>query len=398
MTPDPLSAELEGAQPGPAGSGPVPFFDLRLREQDIEAVARCLRSGWLTMGPRTRSFEEAFAERLGARHAVALSSCTAALHLAYLAAGVGPGDEVIVPSYTFVATAAAVLYCGATPVFADILGADDLSLDPDDVRSRLSPRTKAVACMHFAGFPAPADRLAELCEREGIALIEDAAHAPDATLHGRKLGTWGRAGAFSLFANKILSVGEGGVLATDDGGVAELARSLRSHAMTSGTWERHSGIAEGYDVFATGFNYRIDEPRCALAHSRLDQLDADVASRRRLSRAYRERLSGHPALSVPYSGEGVAESSCNMMPVLLRDGALRDPLRRALTERHGIQTSVHFPPVHRFSAYRERFPDVSLPRTEDAAARELTLPLFAHMTDAQLDRVVDALLEELPSG
>ncbi len=394
---DQASAQLDGSPPMLDSAAAIPFFDLRLREQDIEAVARCLRSGWLTMGPRTRAFEEAFAEELGVRHAVALSSATAGLHLAYLAAGVGQGDEVIVPSCTFVATAAAVLYCGATPVFADIISADDLSLDPDDVRRCLSPRTKAVACVHFAGFPAPADRLAELCAEAGVALIEDAAHAPGATLHARKLGTWGKAGVFSLFANKILSVGEGGLLVTDDAEVAELARSLRSHAMSSGTWERHAGVAEGYDVLTTGFNYRIDEPRSALAHSRLDQLDADIRSRRRLTRAYRERLRGHRGLSVPYADDAVEDSSCNMMALVLRDGARRDTLRGTLRERHGIQTSVHFPPVHRFSAYRERFPDVSLPRTEAVCAREITVPLFAHMSDAQLDRVVDALWAEVPS-
>jgi len=393
---DAASARLDTVPPTGDGAPPIPFFDLRLRERDVEAVARCLRSGWLTMGPCTRAFEEAFAGELGVRHAVALSSATAGLHLAYLAAGVGAGDEVIVPSYTFVATAAAVLYCGATPVFADIIGEDDLSLDPEDVRRLLSPRTKAVACVHFAGFPAPADTLAELCAEAGVALIEDAAHAPGATLQGRGLGTWGRVGVFSLFANKILSVGEGGLLVTDDDEVAELARSLRSHAMSSGIWERHSGVADGYDVLATGFNYRIDEPRSALAHSRLDQLESDIRSRRRLTRAYRERLRGHTGLSVPYADEAVAQASCNMMAVLLRDGARRDELRGALRERYGIQTSVHFPPVHRFSAYRERFPDVRLPRTEAVSARELTLPLFAHMSDAQLDRVIDALWAEVP--
>jgi dTDP-4-amino-4,6-dideoxygalactose transaminase len=373
----------------------VPLFDLRLRDEDIEAVAQTLRSGWLTMGPRTRAFEEAFAAQLGARHAVALSSCTAALHLAYLAAGVGPGDEVIVPSYTFVATAAAVLYCGGTPVFADIVGDGDLSLDPQDVRRRLSPRTRAVACVHFAGYPAPVDRLAELCAEEGVALVEDAAHAPSASLHGRKLGTWGKVAAFSLFSNKILSVGEGGVLATDEDEVAELARSLRSHAMSSGTWDRHRGHSAGYDVLDVGFNYRIDEPRSALAHSRLARLEADISARRRLTRAYRQRLRGHPGLTVPYAEETIGDSCCSVMPILLRDGSRRDQLREALGRRHGVQTSVHYPPVHRLAAYRDRFGDVSLPRTEAAAARELTLPLFAHMSEEQLDRVVGGLEAEV---
>ncbi|HEY2201917.1 MAG TPA: DegT/DnrJ/EryC1/StrS family aminotransferase, partial [Solirubrobacteraceae bacterium] len=357
----PSAEELDGA--------PIPLFDLRLREEDLQAVMSTLRSGWLTSGPRTEEFERAFAAQLGVRHAVALSSCTAALHLAYLAAGVGPGDEVIVPSYTFVATVAAVLYCGATPVFADIVSAEDLSLDPEDVRRRLSSRTKAVACVHFAGYPAAADRLAELCSERKIALIEDAAHAPSATLHGRKLGTWGTAGAFSLFSNKVLAVGEGGLLVTDEDAVADRARSLRSHAMSSGTWERHGGRSESYEVDGVGFNYRIDEPRSALALSRLGQLEQDISARRRLTLDYRKRLVGHPGLTIPFTDESVADACCYVMPVLLTDGTRRDRVRRAMRERHGVQTSVHYPPVHRFAAYRERFPGVSLPVTETVSSR-----------------------------
>jgi dTDP-4-amino-4,6-dideoxygalactose transaminase len=376
---------------------PIPLFDLHLRDEDIEAVVQALRSGWLTMGPRTQAFEQAFAAHVGVRHAVAVSSCTAALHLAYLAAGVGPGDEVVVPSYTFVATVAAVLHCGGTPVFADIRGAEDLSLDPEDVRRCLSSRTKAVACVHFAGYPAPVDRLSELCADRGVALIEDAAHAPSGTLSGRRLGTWGKAAVFSLFSNKVLAVGEGGLLVTDEDVVAQQARGLRSHAMTSGSWDRHRGHTDAYDVTGLGFNYRIDEPRSALALSRLGGLEQDISLRRRLTRMYRARLDEHTGLMAPFTDESVEDSCCYVMPVLLRDGTRRDEVRMALRERHGVQTSVHFPPVHRFSAYRERYPKVSLPRTEDVSSREITIPLFAHMSDAQLDRVVRALEAEVPS-
>ena len=267
----------------------IPLFDLRLEPEDLAAVADTLRSGWLTMGPRTEAFERAFAAHLGCRHAVALSSCTAALHLAYRAAGVGPGDEVIVPSMTFAATANAAIYCDATPVFAEILGQHDLSIDPADVARRITPRTKAVAAVHFAGYAAPVDELAALCADRGLALVEDVAHAPSATLDGRRLGTFGLAGCFSFFSNKILSVGEGGLLATDDDEVAATARLLRSHAMTSGTWDRHSGRTDTYDVTALGYNYRLDEPRAALLLSRLGRLEADIARRRELVRGYRAR-------------------------------------------------------------------------------------------------------------
>jgi dTDP-4-amino-4,6-dideoxygalactose transaminase len=373
----------------------VPLFDLRLDPEDIEAVLEVLRSGWLTMGPRTAEFEATFARHLGSRHAVAVSSCTAALHLAYLAAGVGPGDEVIVPAMTFAATAAAALYCGATPVFADILGPHDLSLDPEDVERRITPRTKAVAVVHFAGYPAPVERLRALADAHGIALIEDAAHAPDAHVDGRMLGTWGLAGAFSFFSNKVLACGEGGLLATDDDDVAGLARSLRSQGMTSGSWSRFTGETDSYDAHGLGFNYRLDEPRAALLLSRLRRLAGDVARRRELTRAYRAKLAGIAGVSVPYADADVEGSTCYVMPVVVDDAARRDGVRRHLRERHGVQTSLFYPAIHEFTAYRERFGALSLPRSEHIARAEITIPLFPEMDEATQDRVVDALAEAL---
>ncbi|HEX5853096.1 MAG TPA: DegT/DnrJ/EryC1/StrS aminotransferase family protein [Solirubrobacteraceae bacterium] len=372
----------------------LPLFDLRLQPQDLDAVAATLRSGWLTLGPRTAEFERAFADQLGARHAIALSSCTAALHLAYLAAGVGPGDEVIVPSFTFAATAAAVLYCGATPVFAEIVSRKLPSLDPDDVERRITPRTKAVCLVHFAGYAGAADRLSELCAARGIALIEDVAHAPSATLHGRKLGTWGLAGAFSFFSNKVLSVGEGGLLCTDDDDVAELVRSRRSHAMTSGTWDRHSGRTDTYDVTGLGFNYRLDEPRAALLLSRLRGLEQDIARRRELTARYRELLEEIEGIVVPFEDEDIPGSSCYVMPIMIEQDGRQAEISSRLREL-GIQTSIFYPSIHRFSAYRERFPDVSLPITELASRTELTLPFYPHMTDEDQVRVAGALREAL---
>ena len=372
----------------------LPLFDLRLEPQDLEAVAETLRSGWLTMGPRTEAFELAFAEQLGARHAIALSSCTAALHLAYLAAGVGPGDEVIVPAFTFTATAAAVLYCGATPVFAEIVSREDPSLDPADVERRITPRTKAVCIVHYAGYAADAERMRALCDEHGIALIEDVAHAPSARLGARKLGTFGLAGAFSFFSNKVLSVGEGGLLCTDDDEVAAFVRSRRSHAMTSGTWDRHSGRTDTYDVTGLGFNYRLDEARSALLLSRLGRLEREIERRRELARRYRRMLAQVPSLIVPFRDEQVADSSCYVMPVMIEQDGRQAEVASRLRER-GIQTSIFYPAIHRFSAYRRRFPDVSLPITEHAARTELTLPFYPHMSDADQDRVVDELAEAL---
>jgi dTDP-4-amino-4,6-dideoxygalactose transaminase len=371
----------------------IPFSDVCVDEEDLAAVAATLYSGWLTMGPRTTEFENVFAQYLGCRHAVAVSSCTAALHLAYIAAGVGPGDEVIVPSYTFVATASAVIHAGGTPVFADIVGEHDLGIDPEHVERLITPRTRAVAAVHFGGYPAAVDVLSELCDAHGIALIEDVAHAPGATLHGRKAGTFGLAGAFSFFSNKVLLSGEGGLVATDDDEVAAYARSLRSHAMTSGTWERHLARTHTYDVTGLGFNYRLDEPRAAMLLSRFRRLGGEIDRRRERVRTYRERLRDLPGISMPYRDEDVPSSSAYIMPILVERAENRDAFRRALNERHEVQTSIFYPPVHEFTAYRERFPGVSLPRTEEVSSREVTIPLYAHMTDEDQERVIQAIEE-----
>lgn len=373
----------------------LPLFDVALAEAEIEAVVAALRSGWLTMGPRTEAFEEAFAEHLGVRHAIAVANGTAALHLAYLAAGIGPGDEVIVPAITFVATANAVRYCGATPVLADVAGQHDLSLDPEHVRALITPRTKAVVAVHYGGYAADVRALTSLCREHGLALIEDAAHAPSARSAGdaRKLGTWGYAAAFSFFSNKVLGCGEGGLVATNDDEVAAFVRSRRAHALTSGTWDRHRGHATDYDVVGLGYNYRIDEPRAALLLARLETLDEDVAMRRGLVHRYREMLAGVPGLSVPYADEDVDLSSCYVMPVVVDRPGLRDPLRQLL-RGHGVQTSVLYPAVHEFSAYRS-FARGPLPRSELAARTELTLPLYPHLSHRDQDRVVDAVHDSL---
>ncbi len=365
----------------------VPLFDLRVTDDDVAAVSETLRSGWLTMGPRTQAFEAAFAEHLGVRHAVAVSSATAALHLAYLAAGVGPGDEVIVPAITFVAGAAAARYCGAVPVLADIVGQHDLGLDPDDLDNRATERTKAVCAVHYAGYPAAIESLRAWCAERSVALIEDAAHSPH-------LAPVGLASVYSFFSNKVLSCGEGGLLATNDDAVGEVARLLRSHAMTSGTWDRHLGHAATYDVVGTGYNYRLDEPRAALLSARLPRLREDIAQRRRLVHRYRAALADVPGITLPYDDDAVDRSACYVMPVMIDDPALRDPLRADLLERHGVQTSVLYPAIHEFTEYRGEQAQ-PLPRSEHAARTELTIPLFPHLSDASQDRVISGLIDGL---
>ena len=277
-----------------------------------------LASGWLTLGPRTREFEAAFAEHLGVRHAVAVSSCTAALHLAYLAAGVGPGDEVIVPSMTFAATAAAVIYCGGTPVFADIARPARPRARPRRRRARASrPRTKAVCAVHFAGYPAAVDRLRALCDAHGLALIEDAAHAPSADVDGRKLGTWGlRRRVLASSPTRSSSCGEGGLLATDDDDVAALARSLRSHGHDLG----HLEPPDARDRLLRRRRPRLQLPprRAALGAAALAASPGSSprSSAGASSRAPTARSSpASPHVLVPYDDAGVERSSCYVMPV-----------------------------------------------------------------------------------
>jgi len=369
----------------------VPLTDVRISEEDVEAVLDCLRSGWLTMGPRTIAFEEAFAEATGAAHAVAVSSCTAALHLACVAAGFGPGDEVVVPGLTFVSTANAVRYVGATPVLCEVGGPTDLNLDVADVERRLTPRTKGVIAVHFCGYPAAMDDLRALCDARGLRLIEDCAHAMTATVDaaGRHAGTVGDLGCFSLFSKKQLSVGEGGVVTSGDEELAARVRSLRAHAMTRVTWDRHRGYGETYDVTDVGFNYRIDEPRAALALSRLPRVAASVERRREIVREYRSALRDADGLELAWSDEDVERSAHFAFPVVLRDRAARDAFR---TELHGagVQTTW-YPAVHRFTEYRELDPELALPQVEAAAERHCAIPLSSSMTSDDVRVVVGAV-------
>ena len=389
----PLTETAGAVSPGTGELPDIPVFDLKVEQEDLDAVEAALRSCWWTMGERVDQLETAFATRLGSSHAVALSSCTTALHVALLCAGVGPGSEVIVPSFTFVATAAAVLYCGAKPVFADICGDHDLGIDPEEVERLIGPSTKAVIPVHYAGFPADVERLGEICEREGIALVEDCAHAPAASLGGKPLGTFGFAGALSFFSNKVLAAGEGGLLVTDDPTAAERAGRLRNEGFLHTSAQRHAGTAPRYDVTEVGFNYRIDEMRAALVLSRLGRLDAEVAERRRLMSRYRRLLRDLPGVEVPYRDQDVDDSSCYTLAILV-DAEKRDAARSRMASA-GVQTTLAYIGVHEFTYWRERFPGVTLPRTEQVSRRIINLPLFPHLTDDEQDRVVEVLGDSL---
>jgi dTDP-4-amino-4,6-dideoxygalactose transaminase/spore coat polysaccharide biosynthesis predicted glycosyltransferase SpsG len=372
----------------------IPLFELNFDEREAQAVYDTVASGWISMGGRVLELERKFAERLGAKHVVAVSSCTSALHLALLAAGVGPRHEVIVPSMTFVATVNAVRYTGARPVFADITSAENPTIDPESVRRLITSATKAIVPMHYAGFPARVDLLTAAARELGLAIIEDAAHTPDVSYLGRKLGTWGAAGCFSFFSNKVMTSAEGGLLVTDDDAIAERARLMRSHGMTSLSYDRARGHAADYDVVALGYNYRMDDIRGALALAQLEKLDGSLAARAAIRQVYLRELSAVDEITIPFR-DYAGQSANYIFPIVLKSGGpdRRAEVRRRMAEA-GIQTSVHYPAAHRFAIYREDA--VHLPQTEHFADHEITLPMFDSLTEAQVKQVVGALKQSIP--
>jgi len=369
----------------------VPLTNVDISEADIEAVMECLESGWLTMGPRTRAFEASLCEFVGTPQAVAVSSGTAALHLACLAAGIGPGDEVIVPAFTFVASAAAPRFAGAEPVLCDIVSPHEFNLDPQDVARRITRRTRAVVAVHFCGYPARIAELRALCDEHDLTLIEDCAQAIGTRVEDspRQVGTVGELGAFSFFSKKQLCVGEGGMVTSASEELAERVRLLRSHAMTSSTWDRHRGHDPAYDIVDIGYNYRLDEPRAALGLSRLSRLAEAIEARREIVRAYRERLADVPGIELCFDEQAVERTSHFAFPVLLADRYTRDDFRDRL-KRAGIQTTW-YPALHTFTEYSRFAPPGGLPQAAEAGDRHCALPLSATMTGEDVEFVVDAV-------
>jgi len=371
----------------PAPPWRVTLADVSITDEDRRAVMNVLDSGWLSMGPVTARFEDELCAFFGVDHALAVTNGTAALHLAAAALGIGPGDEVICPSLTFVASAAAMRHAGATVKLADATSTDDFSLDPREITRLLTPRTKAIVVMHYGGYASPMDEIVRIARQHDLFVIEDAAHAPGARLEGAALGSIGDAGCFSFFPNKNMTTGEGGAVVFRQAEHAERARLLRSHAMTTLTWDRHRGHSTSYDVLDVGFNYRIDEIRAALGISQLARVPSFNDARRLLAERYRERLAEHSGLQVPF-GAARGEPSFHLAPVLAASPESRDALREAL-RRERIQTSIHYPPIHRFTSYAGAGP---LPVTDEIAGRVLTLPLHPGLSLETVDDVCELLI------
>src|SRR3989442_2369711 len=319
--------------------------ELEFDERELNEVLNALDSAWITAGPRTQAFEKAFANLTGTAEAVAVSNGTAALFLALRALGIGPGDEVLCPSMTFVATAATVIHCGAKPVLVDICSLENPTMDPDDAARKISSRTKAILPLPYAGIPAEMDRLSALAQSNGIFLVEDAAHAPGALFAGRACGSFGEAGCFSFFGNKNMTTAEGGMITTNDPELAERLRLLRSHGMTVTSWDRDKGRPGQDDVLEFGFNFRLDDIRAALGLVQLEKLPLYNQKRADVVRRYNERFSkARMDVVLPLASvHELKEPAHHIYPVIFRTRAKRDAMAELL-KSDGIQTSIHYSP------------------------------------------------------
>ncbi len=375
----------------------IPLSDLDYDAEEQEAALRILRGKWLSMGAEVESFEKEFACCSGSRHAIAVANGTAALHLAFMALGLGSKDEVIQPAINFVAAANMTVAVGATPVFGDILSLGEPTLDPEEIRRCLTPKTKAVVVMHYGGYFSRMADVLEICRSRRIPVIEDACHAvgaryhdPDAgNCHGAMAGALGDIGCFSFFSNKNMATGEGGMVTADREDLARRIRSLRSHGMTTLTWDRHRGHANSYDVELQGYNYRMDEIRAALGRVQLRKLPRNNERRRRLVEEYKKRFAGLPEWEFCFS-EYQGESACHLAVLIAPDESSRSLVVGALREAR-IQTSLHYPFIPHFKAFRS-YPSDPLMKSSSFARRAITLPLYPGMTAADVETICDIII------
>jgi dTDP-4-amino-4,6-dideoxygalactose transaminase len=377
------------------------FGKPRIEEDEIAEVVATLRSGWIGMGPRTLQLERDFAAYTGAKHAIAVNSCTAALHLALIAAGVGPGDEVITTPLTFAATANVVTHLGATPVFADI-NRRTQNIDPARVAEKLTPRTKAIIPVHMLGRPADLDPLLALAREHGLAIVEDAAHAVETVYRGRHVGTIGNFTAFSFYANKNVTTGEGGMLTTDDDAAADRIRTLRLHGISKDAWKRYS--SEGfspYELIEPGFKYNMLDLTAALGIHQLRRVEENWQIRARYVALYNEAFAELAGISVPALeplGPG-DRHAWHLYPVLLDLDRLtldRNGFIDALQARN-IGTGIHYTALHLQRYYRERFgmKRGDYPEAEWVSDRTVSLPLSPAMTEDDVEDVIAAVSDVL---
>lgn len=374
----------------------IPLSDLDYGQEEMDAVARVLRSKWLSMGPEVESFETEFAAMQGVKYALAVSSATAGLHLAYLAAEIGPADEVIQPALNFVAAANMTVACGATPIFADVIGLAEPTIDRANVADLITPRTKVVVAMHYGGNLCRMAELLTLCRERNISLIEDACHAVGARYHdtlgrppnGIMAGSIGEIGTFSFFANKNLVTGEGGMIVTNREDLVSKARLLRSHGMTSLTWDRHRGHASTYEVISHGFNYRLDELHAALGRVQLKKLSENNERRRKLLCCYKNAIDSMRGWIMPFA-ESIEASVGHLMVAVAPSPIARDEAVKRL-RASGVQSSLHYPCIADFPAFAKQTNEL-LPITREFVSRAITLPLYPTMIEDDIYKVCDII-------
>ncbi len=367
----------------------IPLFDLNFDKEEENAIIDTLRSKWISIGPKCEEFENKFAEALVIKYSLATANCTVALHLAVKLIGIEPDDEVIVPSLTFAATVNCVTYAGGIPVFADIKGLNDLTISPEDIRDKITSKTRAIIVMHYGGFACDMDSIMKIAKEFNLYVIEDACHAPLSQYKGKKLGTIGDIGCFSFFSNKNMSTGEGGMLVTNNENYYKRAKLLRSHGMTSMSYQRATGHATKYDVVEIGYNYRIDDIRASIGLAQLKKLPEDLNKRAVIRKRYLEGLKSLKKIILPFENNTEFVSNY-IMPIILVDSdeekreQVRDKLHLA-----GIQSSMHYPAAHLYSSYEKKLDE--LPVTEYVSNCEITLPMFSKLTLDQTDYIISEL-------
>ena len=376
----------------------IPVAKPELGEEEIALVAETIRSGWITQGPRVAEFEQAFAARVGARHAVAVSNCTTALHCSLIAAGVGAGDEVIVTPHSYIATSNAILYCGARPVFVDIDPAT-LNMDPLRVAKALTHRTKAIMVVHQVGRPSDLEALAGIAAARGLKLIEDAACAIGSTYHGRPIGDNCDAPlvCFSFHPRKVISTGDGGMITTGDPVLASHLRLLRQHGMSVNDLERHKSktvVTETYPIL--GYNYRLTDVQAAIGLAQLARLDGIIMRRRSIAANYDAAFAGLPGIGLFAEPPGARwNHQTYLIRMLGASVKKRDDFMQALLE-DGIATRRGIMSIHREASYISRFGQQSFPESEQASDQCVCLPLYAQMGDADIAKVCSAVRKHAP--
>lgn len=361
-----------------------------ISKEEFAAVNRVLESNWLSLGKENQLFEEEFATYLNKKYAIAVSSCTSALHLALLALDLKEGDEVIVPTYTFAATAHAVCYVGAKPVFMDIASKDDFNINADQIEDLVTPKTKAIIVVHFAGFPVDMDKVNSVAKKYGLVVIEDCAHAIGGEYKGKKLGSLSDISCFSFFANKNLVTGEGGMVVTDDENLASRIRNLRTHGIVRGGRGGENGF--DYDIVELGYNYKLTEIQAAIGRCQLEKVDRNQERRQKVRKMYEEKLHTIEGLYIPFESYK-CKSGLHVLPIVVSNNINREEIRNRLAA-DGINTTIHYKPVHELCFYRA-IGNCSLPLAEEVSKREITLPFYPMMSEVEIDYVISSLRKNI---